>query len=176
MRYIKRIANILCWPVYICIIIFLLIAAPILAGYRPVVVLSGSMEPTYRVGSIVYYKQASFEEIQVGDPVTFRAGENSLVTHRVVQKLEVSREFVTQGDANNAEDPAPVAYSQVVGRTGRISLPYMGFFVGFCRQPLIIGIMVGILALGFLADRIPDGRQQETGKGSAEKDGGGKPA
>ena len=57
MRLIKGFVNILTWIVYACIACYLLIAAPMLAGYHPVVVLSGSMEPTYHVGSIIYYKK-----------------------------------------------------------------------------------------------------------------------
>ncbi len=171
MRYLKLLLNILCWPVYLCIVVYLLIAAPMVLGYRPVVVLSGSMEPTYHVGSIIYYKQAAFEDIGVGDAITYRAGEDSLVTHRVTQKMEISREFVTRGDANNTEDPNPVAYDQVVGRAGRISLPYMGVLVSYGRRPAVIGAMAAILVLGFLADQLPDGKK---GRGSGGKDGGGK--
>lgn len=170
MKYLKLLLNILCWPVYICIAIFLAIAAPMVAGYRPVVVLSGSMEPTYHVGSIIYYKQTPFEDISVGDPITFRAGEDALVTHRVTQKMEISREFVTQGDANNTEDPNPVSYGEVVGRASKISLPYMGVFVNYAKQPAVIGAMVAILALGFLADQLPGGKK--AGETEGKKDGG----
>ena len=98
MNVLKQLFNILSWPVYLCIAGYLLIAAPMLAGYRPVVVLSGSMEPTFPVGSVIYYKAASFEQIQEGDPITFHAGEDgSLVTHRVVEKQELSSDFITQG-------------------------------------------------------------------------------
>ena len=53
MNVLKQLFNILSWPVYLCIAGYLLIAAPMLAGYRPVVVLSGSMEPTFPVGSVI---------------------------------------------------------------------------------------------------------------------------
>ncbi len=169
MRYLKLLLNILCWPVYLCIAFYLLIAAPMVLGYRPVVVLSGSMEPTYHVGSIIYYKQTPFEDIDVGDPITYQAGEDSLVTHRVTQKMEISREFITQGDANNTEDPNPVSYDRVVGRAAKISLPYMGVLVNYGRRPAVIGVMVVILALGFLADQLPD---RKKGGDSGGKDGG----
>ena len=110
MNVLKQLFNILSWPVYLCIAGYLLIAAPMLAGYRPVVVLSGSMEPAFPVGSVIYYKAASFEQIQEGDPITFHAGEDgSLVTHRVVEKQELSRDFITRGDANETADPNPVS-------------------------------------------------------------------
>lgn len=165
MDYLKRLFNILSWPVYICIAAYLLIAAPLIGGYRPVVVLSGSMEPTYHVGSVIYYKQVPFEQIEVGSPITFHAGEGgSLVTHRVVEKEEVSQQFVTKGDANESADPNPVAYSNVAGKAAGISIPYAGYFVTYGKQPVIIGIMAAILIMGILLDSIAGQKKSDEGK------------
>lgn len=155
MKLIRVILNILSWPVYLCIAAGLLIAVPMVAGYRPVVVLSGSMEPTYHVGSIIYYKEASFEQIAEGDPITFHAGDGgSLVTHRVVEKSEVTRQFVTQGDANGSVDPNPVSYDHVAGKTSKLTIPWAGYLVSKIRQPAVIGILVAILALGMICDNL----------------------
>lgn len=159
MNILRRMFNILSWPVYLCIAGYLLIAAPILAGYRPVVVLSGSMEPAFPVGSVIYYKKASFEQIQEGDSITFHAGEDgSLVTHRVVEKQELSRDFITKGDANETADPVPVSYDRVAGRTADMCIPYAGYFVAYGRKPQIIGVLGGILLLGILFDLICPGK------------------
>ena len=152
MKYLKRLFNILSWPVYICIVAYLLISAPLLLGYKPVVVLSGSMEPAYHVGSILYYKSAPFDQIAEGDVITFHTGENSLVTHRVAEKQEISRAFVTKGDANNTADPNPVSYDAVAGKALRFSIPYAGYFVTAGKKPIAIGIMAVILILGMLLD------------------------
>lgn len=160
MKYIKQLFNILSWPVYICIIAYLMIAAPFLAGYRPVVVLSGSMEPTYHVGSIVYYKETPFERIEEGDAITFQAGsDGALVTHRVVEKQAISQTFVTQGDANDGPDPNPVSYNQVVGKTAKWTVPYAGYFITFGKQPVVIGIMAAILIIGMVLDNVKTERK-----------------
>ena len=153
MNVLKQLFNILSWPVYLCIAGYLLIAAPMLAGYRPVVVLSGSMEPAFPVGSVIYYKAASFEQIQEGDPITFHAGEaGSLVTHRVVEKQELSRDFITRGDANETADPNPVSYDRVAGRASDVT---------YGRTPQAIGVMGGILVIGILLDFICPGKRRE---------------
>lgn len=161
MKQIKQIFNILSWPVYLCIAAYLLIAAPILFGYRPVVVLSGSMEPTFPVGSVIYYKAALFDEIKEGDSITFHAGEGgSLVTHRVVEKQELSQSFVTKGDANESADPVPVSYGDVAGKTGRLCIPFAGYFVSYGKNPFVIGLMGTILIIGFLLDNIKEEKEQ----------------
>src|SRR5437867_6489971 len=56
------------------------------AGFRPVVVYSGSMEPTLPVGSLLALEPAPSASIRVGDVITFRDpyDRDRLVTHRVV--------------------------------------------------------------------------------------------
>ncbi len=160
-KYLKRLFNILSWPVYVCIAAYLLIAAPLVVGYRPVVVLSGSMEPTYHVGSIIYYKATPFDQIAEGDAITYQVGtDGELVTHRVVEKQEISQEFVTKGDANETEDPMPVSYRNVVGRAAKWTIPYAGYFVSFGKTPAVIGIMVAILVIGIILDNVTaDGKK-----------------
>jgi len=163
MRYLKLFFNILSWPAYLCIAAFLLIASPLVAGYRPVVVLSGSMEPTYHVGSVIYYKQAPFEAIAEGDPVTFRVGEDgALVTHRVVEKREDTQEFVTKGDANETADPSPVAFRSIVGKAAGFTIPYAGYLVTWGKRPAVIAVVAGILLLGMLVD-FAAGKKDEKG-------------
>ena len=56
-----------------------------LIGLTPYAVLSGSMEPTYHVGSLIYVREVPPDEITVGTPITFVVNEDLLLaTHRVV--------------------------------------------------------------------------------------------
>ena len=67
-------------------------------GLTPYAVLSGSMEPAYRVGSLIYVRKVDPAEVRVGDPITFVVNDDLMVaTHRVVD-VEVrttQRQFVT---------------------------------------------------------------------------------
>ena len=170
MKMIKGIFTVLSWAVYACIICYLLIASPMVAGYRPVVVLSGSMEPTYHVGSVIYYKQADFADINVGDAITFRAGENSMVTHRVSQKSELSGTFTTKGDANLTEDPAPVPYENVIGKVLKFSIPMAGFFVGYSKNFMVIGIMAAVIVINILLDGISPEKEKKKRKENSDEE------
>ena len=56
-----------------------------LAGLQVYTILSGSMEPTYPVGSLIYVKKIDPADLQIGDPATFVLNEDLVVaTHRVV--------------------------------------------------------------------------------------------
>ena len=149
MKIIRTVVKILSSLVYICIVAFLLIAAPIILGHHPVVVLSGSMEPTYPVGSVIYYKSATFDEINVGDPITFQ-NSGVFVTHRVVEKDATAHAFVTQGDANGSRDPGMVSYQNIAGKASRICIPFAGYLINIGKQPMFIVIMAGIILLDII--------------------------
>ena len=54
-------------------------------GLTPYAVLSGSMEPSYPVGSLIYVKKMQPADVRVGDVITFVVNDELLVaTHRVV--------------------------------------------------------------------------------------------
>ena len=129
MKVISAVVRVLSWLVLTIVALTLLLIAPLVAGYHPVVVLSGSMMPNYPVGSVTYYKSAAYEDISVGDAITFRIGDGQeLATHRVTAKDDAAQSFTTKGDHNETEDANPVSYSQVAGKTTGLAVPYVGYF------------------------------------------------
>ena len=83
MEILKKIFGVLSIICYVCIGTLLCIELPWVFGYKPEVVLSGSMTPLFPEGSVIYYKYVPFESIQEGDVITFVSGE-AVITHRVV--------------------------------------------------------------------------------------------
>ena len=86
MRAIKKIWNFFSTLFVIGMILLAVALVGVrVIGLTPFAVLSGSMEPTYHVGSLIYVKDADPADIEVGDPITFVVNEDLLVaTHRVV--------------------------------------------------------------------------------------------
>lgn len=98
-----------------------------LFGFQPSVVASGSMTPSLQVGDMAVVVQTKPENIQVGDVIQYR-GQTEPVIHRVIDKYTQGGTtfFITKGDANNAQDPAPVNEKQVVGKTAFV-IPKLGW-------------------------------------------------
>jgi signal peptidase I, archaeal type len=146
-KVITGIARVISGAIYLLIITAIVIALlPMVAGYRPVVVLSGSMEPAYPIGSVIYYKASGYEDINVGDAITFRIGGGALATHRVIEKDDTLQEFKTKGDNNPTEDVNPIAYTEVVGKTAKIAIPYAGVMATHLKEIPII-IMIGAVLI-----------------------------
>ena len=129
---------------------------PRLAGIMPYVVLSGSMEPTYRVGSLIFVNE-NFDTIEIGDPITFYMSQTTLVTHRVVAIDEEKQLYTTKGDANNTPDGSLVAYNNIVG-VPIFTIPYLGYVAVFAISitgKVVLGSVVALMfLLSYLADSI----------------------
>jgi len=148
MIILKKTVHVLAIIVYILIGIYALLCIPMILGYRPLVVLSGSMEPTYKVGGILYYKKIDVKELKVGDPITFKLDDGAVVSHRIVEIKENG--VITKGDANNSNDPKEIKFDNIMGRDAKICIPYVGYYVKFINDHLIVSIpLIIILILEF---------------------------
>ena len=106
-------------------------------GWRTEVVISGSMEPAIRTGSVIIVRPVIPDTIRKGDVIMYYSPDKtSLTTHRVVNVAsEPSLQFITKGDANNNSDVIPIAPGQIVGIVAFI-IPYLGLFAQFIKTPL----------------------------------------
>lgn len=125
-------------------------------GYQVFNVVSGSMEPTYSVGDLIYVKSVDPDAVKVGDPITFVLNENLVVaTHRVIRVDAQTRHFYTKGDANETADAAPVHFNNLIG-VPKFSIPKLGYVSDFVQRPpgayIAIGAGVMLLAALFLPD------------------------
>ena len=66
-------------------------------GYKPFIVLSGSMEPSIMTGDMVFVKETDPDSLKVGDVIAYKSG-SAVVTHRIVEVKSENGEtrYVTQ--------------------------------------------------------------------------------
>lgn len=144
----------------VLIVFMVLIAAvllvPYLFGYRPMAVLSASMEPAFPTGSVVFVKEVEPDEIQVGDPITFPVkGLSAPVTHRVIAIDSTARIFTAKGD-NVDEITDTVPFDSMIGRSTRFAIPLIGYVaVNIRTLPGILtacAVLLVVVLLAFLPD------------------------
>ena len=139
-----------------------------LVGLRVFNVISGSMEPAYSVGDLLYVKEVDPDSVKVGDVITFVLNEDLVVaTHRVVAVDSENRQFTTKGDANGAEDASPVHFNNLIG-VPAFSIPLLGYVSVYIQSPpgLYVAIAFGVLLLAavFLPDMMKKKPEQEEAK------------
>ena len=110
---------------------------PKLAGYDTYVVVSGSMEPSIPVGSIVYSEPVDPELLRAGDVIVFsdKTRSEAPITHRVVSNNPFTGTIITKGDANANRDTNPVSYDNVIGSV-KTHVPRVGFTAAMFTSPL----------------------------------------
>ncbi|MEE1078912.1 MAG: signal peptidase I [Agathobacter sp.] len=168
----KKVWNFITTTVLLVLILTIgVIFVPKFFGIEPMIVLSGSMEPTYHVGSLLYVKDANPDEIKEGDPITFYISDDTLVTHRVVEVDTVNKQYTTKGDANETIDGAPVFFDQVLG-TPVFNIPKLGYLgdklSSLSGKIIYITIIVVVIILMFLGDLIWPEQKEEKKKEEEE--------
>lgn len=149
-KTVKKIWNVVTW----FLVLLVLVGAVLMVGVRvvgltPYAVLSGSMEPTYQVGSLIYVKEVEPSEIKVGDPITFVMNKDLVVaTHRVIGIDTENQQFLTKGDANESPDAGGVYFPNLIGKP-LFTIPYLGFFSHWITNPpgMYIGIAGGVILM-----------------------------
>lgn len=160
-KTIKRVWNIIS-TVLVAVVVALAIAlvGVRLVGLQVFAVLSGSMEPVYHVGSLIYVKEVDYRELEAGDVITYLLSEDTVATHRIVGVVPDEEDptvlrYRTKGDANEAEDGSLVHYKNIIG-TPVFTIPKLGYVASYISSPpgmyIAIGGCAALILLVFLPD------------------------
>ena len=139
--------------VVLAVLLALLLVGARLIGLQVFTVLSGSMEPTYHTGSLIYVKKVDATKLSEGTVITFMLDEDTIATHRIVGVVPDEEDpsvirYRTKGDANENEDGGLVHYKNVVG-TPVFTIPKLGYLANYIQHPpgTYVAISAGALIL-----------------------------
>jgi signal peptidase len=124
-------------------------------GHRAFVIQSGSMAPAIPVGALVIVSDEPPDDLAVGDVVTLRTGNETVVTHRVIRLANLGGvpHIETKGDASASADPVLQPASSIIGRVD-VAIPLAGYLLAYVTSPLglvSVLMLVGTLLAGIWA-------------------------
>lgn len=127
---------------------------PEVFGYQFKTVLSGSMEPDIKTGSIIAVEPGGdMERFKENDVITFMQEDERLVTHRITEVIHSGEEVLyrTKGDNNDAEDINPVLSENVVAEYTGFTIPYVGYLVNFAQSQngAFMLLIPGFILIGY---------------------------
>lgn len=157
MQTIKKVWGIVSW-VLVCVVVLaaVFLMGSRLLGYRVFNIVSGSMEPVYHVGDLIYVQEVDPNTIQPGDVITFVLNEDLVVaTHRVVRIDAEKQRFYTKGDANETEDGGSVHFKNLIG-VPRFNIPGLGHVSDFIQKAPGLYITIAAVAVLLLLAFLPD--------------------
>ena len=147
MKIFKVVYYVFLAGIAIIAVLFIVSVLPITGNIKFMTVLSGSMEPGIKTGSVVLIKPT--DNYKIGDVITF--GEISKIktptTHRIYEiKVQGSQPvYITKGDVNNAPDISEITKNDILGKV-LLSVPYLGYAVDFAKKPLGFALIIIIPA------------------------------
>jgi signal peptidase len=131
-----------------------------LLGWQLQSVQSGSMAPTYPVGSLLVIEPLDASQVELGMPIVFVDPDlpGRLVTHRVIGEVPGDAvAFLTQGDANAVPDPYPVPARLIRGHV-LWHVAHVGNFIEFLEWPrsflLLVVLPASLLAASEVMGRM----------------------
>lgn len=138
-------------------ILTIIVSLPLQTPFKAFVVLSGSMSPNIRAGSIVLVQQET--TFQKGDVITFIHPSNPMdyVTHRITDLNNEGKSFSyqTKGDANETADLWTVRKEAVWGKVA-LTIPLIGYLISFSKTTvgLILLIILPLLCIAISEIRV----------------------
>lgn len=149
------------------------LALGFVAGWRLEFVQTGSMVPTYPIGSLLVASPIDASEVESGMVVTFQdpnpGREGTLTTHRIIRVKRDQRgnvSFITKGDANNDRDTYPVPAENIRARI-RWGIPKLGDLLWSLRGPWGLVVFIGIPFVLFAMSELLARRKARRGGGAA---------
>jgi len=125
-----------------------------LGGIKTYSVLTGSMEPAIKTGSLIFVKKQ--ENYSVGDIVTKTGDESGItVTHRIINITEEDGnvKIKTKGDANNVEDKEFFDKDAIIGKVF-VYIPFAGYLTNYAQTPYGLMVIVVIPAVIIVYEEI----------------------
>ncbi len=116
---------------------------PGLFGYKPLIVMSGSMENEMEIGDLVIVKDVPNTEIDKNNIIAYHDIDGKIVTHRVLEIIVKDNErcFRTKGDMNNAQDDTIVCSNSIEGKFYK-NYKGLGKLVLFFQDPVGFALLL----------------------------------
>jgi len=179
MKKVAWVGRVFSAFLYLLVLVFgMSIAVVLIFGLRLYCIQTGSMEPDYPVGMMIVVEPVAFEQLNVGDVITFARDSNTVVTHRIVEIDGEQQLITTKGDNNNVQDGSPVSYRNVVGRV-KFGIHGIGYFIlilntNFGKWMLAI-IMVALIGIEIIRrmyyhDKYEDDGENEENENKEKSD------
>ncbi len=135
---------------------------PSFFGWKPFIVLSGSMETEIMTGDLVIVKEIDTKELKENDIIAFKTSNEKVITHRIVEKViteDGTIRYKTKGDKNNIEDPDYVLENQIEG-IYKFRIAGLGNLAISMQKPIGMIVIISIPLIFLLIIQIVDSRNE----------------
>jgi len=147
------------------VLVALAIVIPNSYGVKTLAVLSNSMAPNIKKGSMVFVTPVKPAVIEVGDFISYTMSVGQLVTGRVTQIDVINKFFTVKDDLSGASEAVQVSFDNMIGVV-KFSVPFMGYMLGYVltsqgKVVVITGVLALIIIMTLLGGQEPEPKKTE---------------
>ena len=134
---------------------------PSFFGWKPFIVLSGSMETEIDAGDVAVVRETDTASLKKGDIIAFKSGE-IVITHRIYDIIQEEGEtrYITKGDNNNAEDNGYVLPEQIEG-VYQFKISRLGNLAMFIQTPIGMIVCLSVPFIILVLVQIVDSKRNQ---------------
>jgi signal peptidase len=156
MKILKTILKVIYNTLFVLLVVssifVILTSYNIIQGFNFYTVMSGSMEPSIKTGSVVAVQET--DEYAKDDVITIKMKNdpNQTYTHRIIE-INEEGQYVTKGDANESTDPDIATKDQILGEVV-FNVPLVGYVTNFAKQPTGFVLLIIVPCIIVIASEI----------------------
>ena len=157
----------------IMVLVALAIVIPNTYGVKTLAVLTNSMEPNIKKGSMVFVTPIRPSEVEVGDFISYIESVEKLGTGRVAQIDAVNKLFIIKNDLSGASEAIQVSFDNMVGVV-KFAVPFMGYMLDYVltaqgKVVVITGVLALIAIMALLGGQEPEPKRSKTASPAINK-------
>ena len=147
------------------VLVALAIVIPNSYGVKTLAVLSNSMAPNIKRGSMVFVTPVKPAAIEIGDFISYTVSVDQLVTGRVTQIDVINKLFTVKDDLSGASEAMQISFDNMIGVV-KFSVPIMGYLLGYVltsrgKVVVIAGVLALIVIMAMLGGQEPEPKKTE---------------
>ena len=147
------------------VLVALAIVIPNAYGVKTLAVLSNSMAPNIKKGSMVFVTPVKPAAIEIGDFISYTMNFDQLVTGRVTEIDEISKLFMVKDDLSGDSEAMRISFDNMIGVV-TFSIPFMGYLLGYVltsqgKVVVIAGVLALIILMALLGGQTPEPKKTE---------------
>ncbi len=127
---------------------------PSFFGWKPFIVLSGSIENEIKTGDMVFVKETNPNDLNENDIMAFKTNNNTVIIHKIAKKI-VTKDgeihFLTKDEKNNVDNQNYVLENQIEG-IYKFRIAKLGKIAIELQKPvyMVIAISIPLVYLAIL--------------------------
>lgn len=167
MKAFKKTIVILSYFCYVAVILYILFALPMIAGYKPMPITDNRLGEDFKVGSMFYYHKVDNSDMQKGFVAVYKNGSEK-TTGIIYSNSEDGISIYKTGEF--------VRFENVLGINKTANFPIIGYYYSYIQSHVALLVIIGvILALRIMfiyvdPEKLSAGLQEEKAKEETKKD------